>query len=46
MSAHSSILAWEILRTGEPGGIQSLGSQRVGHNLVTKQLSSYDNYMS
>ena len=46
MATHSSILAWEILWTGEPGGIQSLGSQRVGHNLVTKQLSSYDNYMS
>ena len=46
IATHSSILSWEILWTGEPGGIHSLGSQRVGHNLVTKQLSSYDNYMS
>ena len=46
MAAYSSILAWEILWTGEPGGTHSLGSQRVRHNLVTKQLSSYDNYMS
>ena len=29
MAAHSSILAWRILRTGEPGGLQSMGSQRV-----------------
>ena len=27
---HSSILAWEISRTEEPGGLQSRGSQRVG----------------
>ena len=32
MATHSSILAWEILWTEEPGGLQSLGSQRVGHN--------------
>ena len=35
MATHSSILAWEISRTEEPGGLQSLGSQRVGHNWVT-----------
>ena len=34
---NSSILAWKILWTEEPGGLQSLGSQRVRHNLVTKQ---------
>ena len=28
----SSILAWEILWTEEPGGLQSMGSQRVGHD--------------
>ena len=28
----SSILAWEILWTEEPGGLQSMGSQRIGHN--------------
>ena len=33
----SSILAWEITWTEEPGGIQSMGSQRVGHNLATEQ---------
>ena len=32
MAAHSSILAWEIPWTEEPGRLQSMGSQRVGHN--------------
>ena len=32
MVTHSSILAWEITWTEEPGGLQSMGSQRVGHN--------------
>ena len=32
-----SILAWEIPWTEEPGGLQSMGLQRVGHNLVTKK---------
>ena len=36
MATHSSILAWEIPWTEEPGGLQSMGSQRVGHNLATK----------
>ena len=31
MATHSSILAWEIAWSEEPGGLQSLGSQRVGH---------------
>ena len=31
MAIHSSILAWRIPRTEEPGGLQSVGSQRVGH---------------
>ena len=35
MATHSSILAWEILWTEEPGGLQSMGLQRVGHNLAT-----------
>ena len=35
---HSNILAWRILWTEEPGGLQSLGSQRVGHDLASKQL--------
>ena len=32
MSTLSSILAWNIPCTEEPGGLQSMGSQRVGHN--------------
>ena len=32
MATHSRILAWEIPRTGEPGRLQSIGLQRVGHN--------------
>ena len=32
VAAHSSILAWKIPRTEEPGGLQSMGSQRVGHD--------------
>ena len=35
MATHSSILAWEIPWTEEPGGLQSLGSQRVGDDRVT-----------
>ena len=36
MAAHSSILAWEIPWTEEPGGLQSMGSQRARHSLATK----------
>ena len=32
MAAHSSILAWEIPRTEEPGGLQSWGRKRFGHD--------------
>ena len=32
MATHSSILAWEISWTGEPGRLQSMGSQRVKHD--------------
>ena len=32
MASHSSVLAWRIPGMGEPGGLQSLGSHRVGHN--------------
>ena len=35
MATHSSILAWRIPWTEEPGGLQSMGSQRVGHDRVT-----------
>ena len=32
MATHASILAWKIPWTEEPGGLQSMGSQRVGHD--------------
>ena len=32
MATHFSVLAWEISWTKEPGGLQSMGLQRVGHN--------------
>ena len=42
MAIHSRILAWEIPWTEEPGGLQSIGLQRVGHDLATKsQLHTY-----
>ena len=40
MATHSSVLAWRIPGTGEPGGLPSMGSHRVGHDwsdLATKQ---------
>ena len=33
MATHSGVLAWRIPGTGEPGGLPSLGSHRVGHGL-------------
>ena len=36
-ATHSSILDWEILWIEEPGRLQSMGSQRVRHDLETKQ---------
>ena len=35
MATHSSVLAWEVPWTEEPGGLQSTGSQRAGHDLAT-----------
>ena len=40
MVTHSSILAWRIPRTEEPGGLQSMGSQRVGHDKATNTFTS------
>ena len=40
MATHSNILAWEIPWTEEPGGLQFMGSQRIGHDLATKQYST------
>ena len=37
MATHSNILAWEILWTEEPGGLQSVKPQKVRHDLTTKQ---------
>ena len=39
MATHSSILAWKIPWTEEPGGLQSMELQRIRHDLVTKQHS-------
>ena len=35
MATHSGILAWKITWTEEPGGLQSMGLQRVGHDRAT-----------
>ena len=37
MATYCSILAWEIPQTEKSGGLQSMGLQRVGHDLVPKQ---------
>ena len=39
MAAHSCILAWRIPWTEKPGGLQSMGSQRVRHNWVTNTIT-------
>ena len=40
MATHSSIIAWEIPWTEEPGRLQSTGLRRVRHNLATKQQTN------
>ena len=48
MATHSSVLAWSILRTGEPGGLPSMGSHRVGHDwrdLAAAAATSSDNHL-
>ena len=45
MAIHSSILAWKVSWTEEPGGLQSMGSQRVGHELATKQRALPSSYL-
>ena len=42
MATHSGMHAWRIPWTEEPGGCQSMGSQRVDDNRVTKQLDLLD----
>ena len=39
MAIHSSIVAWEIPWTEDPGGLQSKGPQRVGHALATDHIT-------
>ena len=39
VATHSSILAWEISWIEEPGRLQSMGSQRVGHNRATNTFT-------
>ena len=41
MATHSSILAWRIPMAKEAGGLQSVGSQRVGHNRVVKHTHTW-----
>ena len=41
MATHSSVLAWRIPRTAEPGGLQSMGSPRVRHNLVNNSFTFF-----
>ena len=43
MATHSSILAWKILWTKEPGGLQSVGSQRVRHHSVMEKHATQMN---
>ena len=42
MATHSSILTWRIPWTEEPGELQSMGSQRIKHNLVIEQIQSQE----
>ena len=47
MATHSSVLAWRILGTGEPGGLPSMGSHRVGHDwsdLAAAVAAAYSAY--
>ena len=46
MVTHSSILVWKIPWTEELGGLQSMGSQRVGHDLATEQHVYYYKYLN
>jgi len=40
MATHSSVLAWRIPGTGEPGGLPSMGSHRVGHEAAGVDFKS------
>ena len=45
MATHSSVLAWEIPWIEEPGRLQSMGLQRVRHDLATKQQQQQMMYL-
>ena len=45
MATHSSILAWKIPRTEEPGRLRSMGSQRVGHDQVTTHSTALTHFI-
>ena len=42
MATHSNIIAWKIPWTEEPGSLQSVGSQRVGHDLAAEQEHEHE----
>ena len=44
MATHSSILAWRTPWTEEPGGLQSMGWQRVGHSRATKPSNAFSTH--
>ena len=44
MATHSSVLAWRIPGTEEPGGLPSMGSHRVGHDLSDLAAAAADGY--
>ena len=46
MATHSSVLSWRIPGMGEPGGLPSLGSQRVGHNWSDLAAAALDHWKS
>ena len=39
MATHSNVLAWRIPGTGEPGGLPSIGSHRIGHDLAAAAVT-------
>jgi len=49
MATHSSVLSWRIPGMGEPGGLPSMGSHRVGHdwsNLAAAALSDIEEFLN
>ena len=46
MATHSSVLAWRIPGMGEPGGLPSMGSHRVGHNWSDLAAAAAESYIS